>query len=67
MPDGLQQGCGTILLVEGDELVRGMARDTLAQARYTVIEAWNGIEAARICEDRAVVLDLLLTDVVMPV
>jgi CheY-like chemotaxis protein len=66
VPDGLQQGCGTILLVEGDELVRGMVRDTLVQAGYTVIEAWNGIEAARICKDRAVVLDLLLTDIVMP-
>jgi two-component system cell cycle sensor histidine kinase/response regulator CckA len=52
VPDGLQQGCGAILLVENDELVRGMDRDTLV--------------AARICEARTVVLDLLFTDIVMP-
>jgi two-component system cell cycle sensor histidine kinase/response regulator CckA len=66
VPDGLQQGCGAILLVENDELVRGMDRDTLVQAGCTVIEAENGIVAARICDARTVVLDLLFTDIVMP-
>jgi two-component system, cell cycle sensor histidine kinase and response regulator CckA len=58
-------GTETILLVEDEEVVRGLARRILEQAGYSVIEAGKGAEAILLCEDNATV-DLLLTDVVMP-
>jgi len=63
---GLQRGTETILLVEDEELVRGLSRDTLESCGYTVIEANNGIDALQLCAERKFHIDLLLTDVVMP-
>jgi len=59
-------GSETILLVEDEEVVRGLARRILEQAGYSVVEASKGDEALRFCEERAAEVDLLLTDVVMP-
>jgi CheY-like chemotaxis protein len=58
-------GSETVLLVEDEEVVRGLARRILEQAGYSVIEASKGAEAILLCQDNATV-DLLLTDVVMP-
>jgi PAS domain S-box-containing protein len=63
---GLQRGTETILLVEDEELVRGLSRDTLESCGYTIIEAENGVDALTLCEKRTFHIDLLLTDVVMP-
>jgi two-component system cell cycle sensor histidine kinase/response regulator CckA len=59
-------GTETILLVEDEEVVRGLARRILEQAGYSVIEASKGAEAVRLSEEHANGVDLLLTDVVMP-
>src|SRR6266850_2326211 len=59
-------GSETILLVEDEEVVRGLACRILEQAGYSVVEASKGDEALRFCEERAAEVDLLLTDVVMP-
>ncbi|HET9406406.1 MAG TPA: PAS domain S-box protein [Candidatus Sulfotelmatobacter sp.] len=59
-------GCETVLLVEDEESVRELVRDTLKAKGYHVLEADNGnagIETASRHTDK---IDLLITDVVMP-
>lgn len=59
-------GSETILLVEDEDVVRGLAREILEEAGYKVLDASGGEEAFRLCQDHAESIDLLLTDVVMP-
>jgi len=59
-------GTGTILLVEDDAMVRGMAAALLEEIGYNVLIAKTPMEALSICEKRDTSIDLLLTDVVMP-
>jgi PAS domain S-box-containing protein len=56
----------TILLVEDDAGVRFLVRDVLAKTGYTILEARNGPEAIRLCQDFGGAIDLVLSDVVMP-
>jgi PAS domain S-box-containing protein len=60
------RGSETILLVEDEDVVRGLARQILEQAGYDVLDARGGEEAIRLCRERRGPIDLLLTDVVMP-
>jgi two-component system cell cycle sensor histidine kinase/response regulator CckA len=60
------QGTETILLVEDEDMVRGLARKILSEAGYKVIEARSGAEALELSRGYAGPIDLLLTDVVMP-
>jgi two-component system, cell cycle sensor histidine kinase and response regulator CckA len=56
---------GTVLLVEDDEAVRALARRTLEQKGYAVMEASDGEEALRIitgCHG----IDVIVTDLTMP-
>jgi PAS domain S-box-containing protein len=55
-----------VLLVEDEEMVRGMARQVLEMNGYHVLEASHGKEALRICEQHTGRIDLMVTDVVMP-
>jgi PAS domain S-box-containing protein len=55
-----------ILLVEDDELVRSVTRRILEAAGYQVTAARDGAEAIA-CLDTGCEIDLVLTDVVMPV
>jgi two-component system, cell cycle sensor histidine kinase and response regulator CckA len=59
-------GPETVLLVEDDELVRGLTREILRQNGYTVLEARDVHEALRI-GGQSERIQLLLTDVVMPI
>jgi PAS domain S-box-containing protein len=56
----------TILLVEDESAVRGLARVILEEAQYEVVEARGGEEALALVERLGPRVDLLLTDVVMP-
>jgi len=59
-------GSETILVVEDEALVRDLTVRLLKSAGYTVFEAANGQEAARIVDRLGGRVDLVLTDVIMP-
>jgi PAS domain S-box-containing protein len=62
MPEGTE----TILLVEDEEQLRQLSREILTSCGYRVIEASNGAVALKLC-DPPCKIDLLMTDVVMPI
>jgi len=53
-----------ILLVDDEDLVRTAARRILAARGYTVLEAFDALEALEIARGQEI--DLLVTDLVMP-
>ena len=55
----------TILLVEDDEIMRGLTRQLLQQHGYNVVEADDGKSALEWVESHPDPIDLVLTDVVM--
>jgi PAS domain S-box-containing protein len=60
-------GAEAILIVEDEKLVRDVCTTTLQEQGYSVITASNGTEALRQIEsDTESKIDLLITDVVMP-
>lgn len=56
----------TILLVEDEASVRGLAKKILAQEGYRVLEASDGAIALRLAAGHVGEIDLVLTDVAMP-
>jgi CheY-like chemotaxis protein len=59
-------GTETILLVEDEPQVRAVAHGILKRYGYHVLEATSVAEADRLCREHSGVIDLLLSDVVMP-
>ncbi|HEX3236179.1 MAG TPA: PAS domain S-box protein [Gemmatimonadales bacterium] len=59
-------GTETILVVEDEALVRGMASRGLREYGYCVVEAANGVLALALLEEGALRVDLMISDVVMP-
>ncbi len=61
-----ERGSETILLVEDEISVRELVREGLEEQGYHLLVAANGEEALAMCRAHNGVIDLLLTDVVMP-
>ncbi|HXM67108.1 MAG TPA: PAS domain S-box protein [Candidatus Acidoferrum sp.] len=55
----------TILLVEDDDIMRGLTAQLLKEHGYTVVEASDGKSALEIVESHVTPIDLVLTDVIM--
>ncbi|MEX2153299.1 MAG: response regulator [Gemmatimonadaceae bacterium] len=61
------RGTETILLAEDEEAIRKVTRRMLEAAGYRVLVATNGSEAFKLFEDYEGPIDLLVTDMMMPV
>jgi signal transduction histidine kinase len=62
----MAEAAATILVAEDEPAVRLLVTETLEQLGYTVLEATDGYEALAIIERRKGDIELLLTDVIMP-
>jgi PAS domain S-box-containing protein len=60
------KGEETILLVEDEKIVRELAAKILKRLDYNILSASNGVEALEIAQNYHGVINLLITDVVMP-
>ncbi|MFT7464203.1 MAG: PAS domain S-box-containing protein, partial [Pseudohongiellaceae bacterium] len=65
-PEPPVAGAETILLVEDDNAVREVACKTLRRLDYKVLQAADGEDALKVCREYDGVIDLLVTDVIMP-
>jgi CheY-like chemotaxis protein len=66
VPDASLGGTETILLVEDEESVRQLVRDTLEAKGYRVFEAESGEAGLAVANGFDGNIDLIITDVVMP-
>jgi len=60
------EGSETILLVEDEECVRQLIRETLEMKGYEVLEADSGAAALRIAASQTGRIDLVITDMILP-
>jgi PAS domain S-box-containing protein len=65
-PPNAARGSETVLLVEDEESVRQLVRETLATQGYRVLEAQNGEAGLAIAANNRDTIHLVITDVVMP-
>ena len=59
-------GNETILLVDDEELLRGLAQEFLSEAGYTVITAQDGQKALEAYQEMGDKIDLVILDLIMP-
>jgi two-component system, cell cycle sensor histidine kinase and response regulator CckA len=57
----------TILIIDDEDIVRGLVARTLRDAGYTVRQASHGAAAIGLLEQQAEAIDLVICDLVMPV
>jgi PAS domain S-box-containing protein len=60
------RGSETIFLVEDENPLRSVIRDTLRASGYQVLEAADGNAAIKVANEFGAPIDLLLTDVILP-
>jgi PAS domain S-box-containing protein len=62
----IPEGHETVLLVEDEEMLRGVTREMLELCGYRVLEAANGDEALDLARSFEGTIHLIVTDVIMP-
>ncbi len=62
----VERGSETILVVEDDEMVRTLVRETLEREGYKLLEAPGPLEARSVSDHFHGPIQLMITDVVMP-
>jgi signal transduction histidine kinase len=62
----LAAGTETILIVEDEGAVLGLARQILEEQGYHVLTARNGLQALQVSREYGGIIHLLLTDIIMP-
>jgi PAS domain S-box-containing protein len=65
-PEALVRGSETILLVEDEPAVRRATAEFLGLQGYTVLQANDGADALVVAKNYGSIIDLAITDVVMP-
>jgi len=65
-PIGRSEGTETLLLVEDEDTIRRVMRESLELLGYLVLEAKDGSHAITHCQRPGQPIDLIITDVVMP-
>jgi PAS domain S-box-containing protein len=65
-PDAALGGSETVLLVEDEDSVRQLVRDTLEAKGYSVLEAKSGEDGLETARRHQGTIQLVITDVVMP-
>jgi PAS domain S-box-containing protein len=63
----LPKGNEIILLVEDEDSVRAVSRHILTSCGYNVLEAENGAQAIQVAQRNVGRIDIVVTDVIMPV
>jgi CheY-like chemotaxis protein len=65
-PEAAVARAGTVLVVEDEWAVRGLVRQVLSRAGFSVLEAGEGQEALDVAAKHGKDIDVLLADAVMP-
>ncbi|MBS1538663.1 MAG: PAS domain S-box protein [Bacteroidetes bacterium] len=55
-----------VLVVDDEELIRTITQDILEENGYVILTAQNGLEAAKIYQEKSDEISLVITDVMMP-
>jgi CheY-like chemotaxis protein len=66
IPHSLRPPCESVLVVEDNEALRQMLCRVLRTSGYRVMDAANANAALRVCEQQETIIDILISDVVMP-
>ena len=66
-PEPPPRGTETVLVVEDQDNVAAVVRGSLQMCGYRVLEARHGAEALHVWQEHGASIDLIVTDVVMPV
>jgi len=66
VPEKVEGGSETVLLVEDEDIVRFIGSEILKKLGYNLLEAANGREALEIFKIHGGRIDLMLTDLMMP-
>ena len=65
-PESVKRGTESILLVEDNEMVRELANKVLTAQGYRVVAAKNPRDAIDYCVGTEALIDMLISDIVMP-